>query len=118
MNSLLGVAAASVRDASARLVEAKWAGHARGLELRCPARVQMSMLDPTRIRDVVAFAAALFAAAGGVVAQEGRSAESQLYQQRSADGRIILNDRSQVRSRSASGRRRARMPPWPASSGK
>ena len=53
----------------------------------------MAMVDPKRIRDIVAFAAALFAAAGGAVAQEGSSAESQIYQQRSADGRIILTDR-------------------------
>jgi hypothetical protein len=54
------------------------------------------MPDLRRIRRVatnVALAAAFFAAAGGAVAQEGRSANSQIYQQRTADGRIVLTDR-------------------------
>jgi len=54
------------------------------------------MPDPRRIRHVatnVALAAAFFAAAGGAVAQEANSADSQIFQQRMADGSIVLTDR-------------------------
>lgn len=54
------------------------------------------MPDPRRIRQVatnVALAVAFFAAAGGAVAREGGSANIQVYQQRTEDGRIVLTDR-------------------------
>ncbi len=54
------------------------------------------MPDPRRIRHVatnVALSAAFFAAAGGAIAQDGQSSESRVYQQRTADGRIVLTDR-------------------------
>src|SRR5712671_5552331 len=54
------------------------------------------MPDPSRIRHAatkVALAAAFFAAAGGAIAQDGQSSESRVYQQRTADGRIVLTDR-------------------------
>jgi hypothetical protein len=54
------------------------------------------MLDLRQIRNAatnVAIAVACVAAAGGAVAQEGASAASRIYQQRTPDGRIVLTDR-------------------------
>ena len=54
------------------------------------------MLDPRRIRHTVthvASAVAFLAAAGGAVAEEGNSGGLQVYQQRTADGQIVLTDR-------------------------
>ena len=60
-----------------------------------PEEVQTWMLDPRRIRHTVthvASAVAFLAAAGGAVAEEGNSAGLQVYQQRTADGQIVLTD--------------------------